>query len=115
MSLRDKFKAAAAPRKPLKVQVEGLSEPLYVRVMTVGERDAWEILALRSPSGKVPDDFRSRYLALTLCDESGGRLFNDDEWPELASLDSGIVSNLFDVAAKHNKLSEADITELAGE
>lgn len=115
MSLRDRLKTAAAPRKPLKVSVAGLDEPLYVRVMTVGERDAWEVLALRSPSGKVPDDFRSRYLALTLCDEAGTRLFKDDEWPEIAALDSGIVSNLFDVAAKHNKLSEADITELAGE
>jgi hypothetical protein len=42
-------------------------------------------------------------------------LFNDDEWREIAAMDSGIVSNLFDVAAKHNKLSEADIIELAGE
>lgn len=115
MSLRERLKAAAAPRKPLKVQVDGLSEPLYVRVMTVGERDAWEIQALQSRSGKVPDDFRSKYLALTLCDEHGVRLFKDDEWPEIASMDAGIVSNLFDVASKHNKLSEADITELAGE
>lgn len=110
MGLKEQLKAAAAPRKPLKVQVEGLAEPLYVRVMKVGERDAWEVLALRSPSGKVPDNFRSRYLALTLCDETGQRLFADDQWPEIAELDSGVVSNLFDVAARHNKLSEADIT-----
>ena len=115
MSLRERLKAAAAPRKPLKVTVAGLDDPLYVRVMTVGERDAWEVLALRSQTGKVPDDFRSRYLASTLCDEDGTRLFNDDEWREIAAMDSGIVSNMFDVAAKHNKLSEADIIELAGE
>ena len=115
MSLKDQLKSAAAPRKPLKVSISGLSEPLYVRVMTVGERDAWEILALRSPSGKVPDNFRSRYLAATLCDESGTRLFSDDEWPDIAAMDSGLISNLFDVSARHNKLSEADITELAGE
>lgn len=115
MGLKEQLRAAALPRKPLKVSVDGLAEPLYVRVLTVGERDAWEILALRSPTGKVPDNFRSRYLAMTLCDASGSRLFGDDEWPELAAMDSGIVGNLFDVAARHNKLSEADITELAGE
>jgi hypothetical protein len=115
MGLKEQFKAAAAPRKPLKVQVDGVSDPLYVRVMTVGERDAWEVAALRSSSGKVPDDFRSRYLAVTLCDEHGVRLFADDEWRDIATLDSGVVSNLFDVAAKYNKLAEADITELAGE
>lgn len=115
MGLKEQLQAAASPRRPLKVQVEGVQEPLYVRVMTVGERDAWEILAIRSSNGKVPDNFRSRYLAMTLCDSSGTRLFEDDQWQEIAALDSGVVSNLFDVAAKHNKLSEADITELAGE
>lgn len=115
MGLRERLKEAAAPRKPLKVQVDGLPEPLYVRVMTVGERDAWEVLALRSQNGKVPDDFRSRYLALTLCDQHGSRLYGDEEWHEIAGMDAGIMSNVFDVAAKHNKLSEADIIELAGE
>lgn len=115
MGLKEQLKAAAAPRKPLKVQVDGLAEPLYVRVMSVGERDAWEVLALRSASGRIPDNFRSRYLCSTLCDESGKRLFADDEWQQIADLDSGIIGNLFDVASRHNKLSEADITELAGE
>lgn len=115
MGLKEKLKAAAQPRKPLRVQVAGVDDALYVRVMTVGERDAWESLALQSPNGKVPPNFRSRYLASTLCDEDGKRLFADEEWPQIAELDSGIISNLFDVAAKHNKMSEADITELAGE
>lgn len=115
MGLKDKLRAAASPRKPLAVQIDGMAEPIFVRVLKVGERDAWEILALRSPSGKVPDNFRSRYLAMTLCDENGDRLFADDQWHEIADMDAGIVSNLFDVAARHNKLSEADITELAGE
>lgn len=115
MSLKEQFKAAAAPRKPLKVAVEGVDMPLYVRVMKVGERDAWELAGINSSNGKIPPDFRSRYLVATLCDENGNRLFTDDQWPEIAELDSGIVCSLFDVAAKHNRLSEADITELAGE
>lgn len=115
MGLRESLKAAAAPRKPLKVQVDGLAEPLYMRVMTVGERDAWELAGLESKNGKIPPDFRSRYLAATLCDSDGKRLFSDAEWHEIAAMDSGIVGKLFDIAAKHNKLSEADITELAGE
>lgn len=115
MGLKEQLQAAAAPRKPLKVQIEGMQEPLYVRVMTVGERDSWEIAGLESKNGKIAPNFRSRYLATTLCDASGARLFRDEEWPAIAEMDSGIVSNLFDVAARHNKLSEADITELAGE
>jgi hypothetical protein len=52
---------------------------------------------------------------MTMCDDSGKRLFADDEWQQIADLDSGVIGNLFDVASRHNKLSEADITELAGE
>lgn len=115
MGLREQLIAAAAPRKPLKVQVDGIAIDLYVRVLTVGERDAWELMALRSPNAKLPDNFRSHYLAMTLCDAGGVRLFADDQWQEIAAMDSGIAANLFDVAAKHNKLSEADIRELAGE
>lgn len=115
MNLREQLKAAAAPRKPLKVHVAGLDFDLYVRCMTVGERDAWELAGLNSSNGKIPPDFRSRYLASTLCDADGVRLFADDQYREISEMDSGIVSNLFDVAAKHNKLSEADVVELAGE
>lgn len=115
MGLKEQFTAAAAPRKPLKVAVSGIDMTLYVRVMTVGERDAWELAGLNSSNGKLCADFRSRYLASTLCDEHGKRLFADDQWQEIAALDSGIVCALFDKAASHNRLSEADITELAGE
>lgn len=115
MGLKEELKSAAAPRKPVRVHVDGLACDMYVRCMTVGERDAWELAGLNSPNGKVPPDFRSRYLASTLCDADGTRLFSDAEWPEIAAMDAGMVCGLFDVAAKHNKLSEADVVELAGE
>jgi len=115
MGLREELKSAAAPRKPQKVQIEGIGLDLYVRTMTVGERDSWELSCLQSESGKVPKDFRSKYLCRTLCDSDGKRLWSDEEWQEIAGMDSGIVSALFDAASKHNKLSEADVVELAGE
>lgn len=113
MSLRDRFIAAAAPRKPLRVQVEGAGCEVFVRVLTVGEREAWELACINAPNGKLPSDFRSRYLALSLCDQDGKRMFSDAS--EVAALDGGIVGNLFEVAFKHNKMSEADLKELAGE
>ena len=115
MGLKERLKAAAGKRKPLKVEVAGLDCELYVRVLSVGERDRWELSCVTSPSGKLPPDFRSKYLAMALCDEDGKRLWTDDEWQEVAELDGGIVGNLFEVAIKHNKMSEADLKELAGE
>jgi hypothetical protein len=36
MNIREMLRAAAAP-KPVRVEVEGLAEPVYVRMLTVGE------------------------------------------------------------------------------
>lgn len=115
MGLKEQLKAAASLRKPKKVQVDGISLDIYICTMTVGDRDSWELACLESSSGKVPRDFRSKFLARTLCDADGKRLWADDEWAEIAALDSGIIAALFDASSKHNKVSEADVVELAGE
>ena len=43
------------------------------------------------------------------------RIWQNNELAEVSALDGGVMGELFDVAQKHNKLSEADVVELAGE
>jgi hypothetical protein len=42
------------------------------------------------------------------------RIFQDNELDEVATLDGAVMGELFDVAQRHNKLTEADVVELAG-
>lgn len=113
MTIRDKLKNAGH-RKPLRVQIPECGFDLYVRVLTVGERDSYENMWLNRGNGGVKD-FRSHYLCRVLCDEDGKRLYADGDVDEVASLDGAIMSRVFDIAASHNKLTEHDIRELAGE
>ena len=86
---------------------------LGIRVMTVGERDAYE----REWIGKREtgiDNFRTKFLARCLCHpESGERLFTDEQIASLASKSAKVVSTLFEKAMKHNAMSESDVEELA--
>ena len=45
----------------------------------------------------------------------GVRIWKDDELGEVSELDGAVMGELFDVAQKHNKITEADVVELAGE
>ena len=116
MGLKEQIKAASV-RKPLKVHVKEWNIDLYVRVMSVGERDAWELgwIDIRNKGMASFPNFRAFYLARTLCDEHGVRIWQDNELEEIGSLDGAVMGELFDIAQKHNKLTEADVVELAGE
>ena len=92
---------------------DGTPMTLGIRVMTVGERDAYE----REWIGKREtgiDNFRTKFLARCLCHpESGERLFTDEQIASLASKSAKVVSTLFEKAMKHNAMSESDVEELA--
>ena len=116
MGLREQIKAASV-RKPLKVHVKEWNLDVFVRVMSVGERDAWELawIDIRNKGLASFPNFRAFYLVRTLCDEHGVRIWKDDELGEVSELDGAVMGELFDVAQKHNKITEADVVELAGE
>lgn len=95
------------------VDIPGLGE-VCVRAMTLRDRDSYEKASVDS-GGKLPDDFRSQYLSRCLCDADGKLLFPGRDGIEvLQGLDAGVGAKLFDAALKHNKMTETDIKELAG-
>jgi len=116
MGLRERIKAASV-RKPLRVHVKEWDLDVYVRVMSVGERDDWELawIDIRNKGVEKFSNFRAFYLARTLCDEHGERIYKDTDLDEVSALDGAVMGELFEIAQKHNKLSEADVVELAGE
>lgn len=118
MGLREQIaEASKTTRKPLRVHVKAWALDVFIRVMTVGERDDWELswIDMRNNGATKFPNFRAFYLVRTLCDEDGVRLWKDNEVSEVAALDAAVMGELFDIAQKHNKLTEADVVELAGE
>lgn len=92
---------------------DGKPLSLGIRVMTVGERDAYE----REWIGKKEtgiENFRTKFLARCLCHpETGDRLFTDEQIEKLAGKSAKVVSKLFDKAMRHNAMTSDEVEELA--
>jgi hypothetical protein len=84
---------------------------VYIRVMSVGERDEYERLWIGRKETGV-ENFRTQYLARVLCDEKGSLLFSRDDIKALSNKSGAVMGRLFDVAMKHNRMSEEDVQEL---
>jgi hypothetical protein len=100
------------------IKVPAFGGEVCVRLMTVGDRDSYEVKLLEAQSKSVPviPDFRSELLARCICDDKGVLLFPGDEG--VAALRKRSVDEmhgLWKAALKHNALTEEEITKLAGE
>lgn len=86
-------------------------ETVYVREMSVGERDAWDIAQDRLGKSKL-NNFRSRFLAVVLCDVEGTRLFSDLEASIIETMPAKAIEGIFEFAARVNGLLKADLEEM---
>ena len=86
-----------------------------LRLMSVGDRDSYELKLLEN-DGKAIPDFRSELLARTLCDDKGKLLYPGPEGVEaLKRRSSDVMHKLWQAALKHNALTEEEIKKIAGE
>jgi len=96
----------------LEVHVPEWNGNVFIRVMSVGERDSFENeYSLNKHRGL--ENFRTKLLQRVLCDERGELLFTVDEIPKLAKKSARVMSLLFNKATKHNGMTAADVEELA--
>lgn len=93
------------------VHVREWNGDVYIRVMSVGERDSYERMWLGKRETGV-DNFRTEYLARVLCDEKGSLLFTREQIAALANKSGAVMGRLFDEALKHNNMTEADVEQL---
>ena len=93
------------------VKVPEWGGSVYIRVMSVGERDEYERMWIGKRETGV-ENFRTQYLARVLCDEKGKLLFTREQTADLASKSGAVMGRLFDVAMKHNAMTEEDVQQL---
>jgi hypothetical protein len=96
----------------LRVHVKEWGGDVFVRVMSVGERDSYERLWIGRKDTGV-ENFRTQYLARVLCNEAGELLFSQEQTASLAKKSGAVMGRLFDTALRHNSMTEADVEELA--
>lgn len=101
---------AASDIKSEKVHVPEWKTDVYMKVLTGTERDTFEA----GYTDQRMQNFRVRFLVLTLCDQNGERLFSDDQINLLGKRSAVVIGRLFEQAWKLNMLSQEALDE-AGE
>jgi hypothetical protein len=111
MSLTADQILAAEDAALLEVKVKEWGGSVFVRVMTVAERDAYERMWIGKRETGI-ENFRTEYLQRVLCDEKGKLLFTKEQIEKLGQKSAAVMTRLFDRAMKHNAMSEADVEEM---
>ena len=96
-----------------KAEVPEWNGHVFLRTISGAERDAFEAESFRQERPNY-QNLRARYLALTLTDENGDRLFNAKQVAELGKKAAPVLDRLFTRAAKINAMSPGDVDELLG-
>ncbi|MGA1753581.1 MAG: hypothetical protein ACO395_09550 [Pontimonas sp.] len=96
----------------LEVEVPEWGGTVFVRVMTVGERDSYENEWMANKSKGV-DNFRSKFLQRVICDENGELLFSAGDVESLAKKSARAIARLWESAMRHNALTSDDVEDLA--
>ena len=107
---------AAADLKTEDVDVPEWGGSVRVRSFTGRERDAFEAGMVRGDGKDRKVDLtnmRARLVGLTVIDETGQRLFSDEEIDLLGAKSGAALDRVFAVAQKLNGLSSDDVEELA--
>ena len=103
------------------LQTEDIEVPEWggavrVRSFTGRERDAFEASMVRGEGRDRKVDLtnmRARLVGLTVIDETGQRLFTDEEVDLLGAKSGAALDRVFAIAQKLNGLSGADVEELS--
>ena len=96
----------------LEIEVPEWGGSVFCRVMSVGERDAYEREWIGKKETGV-ENFRTKFLQKVLCAKDGTLLFTSEEVSGLAKKSARVMAKLWDKAMKHNHLMADDVEELA--
>ena len=94
-----------------KVSVPEWGGDVYLKTLSGTERDAFE----EGYAEQKMKNFRARFLVLTLCDESGERMFSDDEAADLGGKSTVVLNRLFDAAWALNAFRTEDVDALGND
>lgn len=102
---------SADDRKHEDVEVGEWGGTVRVATMSASERDKWESETYGEGKPKT-EDFRARFVALCLVDETGARLFTDKEVGELGKKSAAALQRVFTVAQRLNALTTEEAEKL---
>jgi hypothetical protein len=108
MLTRDALLSGAASLTIERVELPALGDAVFVRELTLAERDRFEQIVLTETN----PDYRAELLVRSLCDEAGKRLFPDADAKLLHDLGAARLQPAFATAMRLSALRTSDLEEL---
>ena len=96
------------------VEVPEWDMTLYVRSMTGAERDQYEVGLMDTKDLPLKDklkNMRAKLVVLTTVDESGVRIFNDNDVDAVGKKSAKALNRLVDASQKLNALTDDEVAE----
>lgn len=84
---------------------------VHIRTITGQERDTWEVYAQSQMSAQTVN-IRARLAAISICDETGKRLFADADTSKLAEKSGVALDRIYEAAARLNGLSSEEVERI---
>lgn len=98
---------ASEDRNIIEVEVPEWGGKVGIKVLSGAERSHFETIF----DEKKVDMFKVKFVACSLCDERGARLFTDEEVSSLAEKSGRVINRLFDKCWEHSLVSSASVDE----
>ena len=95
-----------------KISVPEWGGDVFIRTMSGTERDSWEMYAGHQLEKKGNVNIRAKLAVITLCDESGKRLFADQQLDKLSSKNGKALDRVYSESLKLNKLTDEEVEQL---
>lgn len=109
---------AAKDLETVEVEVPEWDGTVIVRGLTGRERDEFEASMMEQRGKKmVPNvaNVRAKLVVKCVVDETGKRLFTDQDANEMGEHSAAAVNRIYEAASKLSGLSDEDVEELAGD
>lgn len=94
--------------KEVKLNIPGIKGKFYVRAVTADEKDRLEQEIERNPR-----HVRAKYVALSVCDKDGNRIFDDADVINLSKKSLKLIQPLFHAVIEANSITQEEIEEMA--
>lgn len=93
---------------------------VYVRALNGSDRDSLEAETLEPPAQGRPatvrhQDFRARLCVRAVVRRDGSRLFQDSDWPTLATRSAAALDRIAEAAVRLSRMGQQDVDRLMGE
>lgn len=116
---KDQILAAGNRKRTIDVPVKEWGGTVRLQELSASDRDMWESEQITlDPDGTNarfnPKHSRARLVVRCIVDDTGRRMFSDDEVASIGSLSAASIQKLFNAARKLNAISAEDIKELEG-